>query len=615
MRSARISAVLVGFSIIVAPLVATAAIGSGQDGGGPQALGVAEGRDAVLPNRDALSTSERLSVPLSNQNMALALDGRGWVSLPTEVIETLRAFSGPVTIEICMRWREFRKWSRAWDFGSDAGAVFLGNTGVESTLVTCFTGIRDNNVFACSLPLNEWVTIAAVWDAEVFRLYVDGKQVYTQVERPAAFPPSAAGYFLGNSNWRVDELLFGDIDAFSIKKGALYVRDYEPKPLAADGESLLFYGFEGIGDAVVMDTSGNGNHGLLKGAWRFMARPQEAPELAAAGTRSEGGAPTGDAWGRVGRALLQAGIRVVDSGAALEVVLRNTNSGVCEIEAKQPWVFHFRGKEGVVQHFQPERLPGMEGRIILREGETRRGKIRIRDISSDVDLTKECEVWVTWGSERSSASREMSVASGVVTVKKEKSEEVWQSEERERMWSSLRQQTAEGRREIPYGTLCSRELRLVFEKPGGEWANATWGAPEAGMRAGIILDTKSLRASDEFEAELVLENVGEADLAWWRLGSFPYDWLVNVTRPDGKKVERTEFWRQMYMRPYWGREYPVLFRVGELARVRIPITGLFVLNTPGDYELSVAASGHFEGGGGEKTRSLCRSSVKFTVQE
>ncbi len=99
----------------------------------------------------------------SPTNVALALDGRGWVSLPSEVIERLRACSGPVTIEVCMRWREFRKWSRAWDFGSDAGALFLGNAGVESTLVACCTGIQNDNVFAGSLPLDQWVTIAAVW--------------------------------------------------------------------------------------------------------------------------------------------------------------------------------------------------------------------------------------------------------------------------------------------------------------------------------------------------------------------------------------------------------------------------------------------------------------------
>ncbi|HAK96181.1 MAG TPA: hypothetical protein DCM87_14605 [Planctomycetes bacterium] len=164
---------------------------------------------------------------------------------------------------------DFRAWSRAWDFGADTGAVFVGNTGTESTLVACFTGVKNDNVFACSLPLDEWVTIAAVWDEDVFRLYVDGKQICSRATKPSAFPSSWSGYYLGNSNWRIDALLFGDIDAFSIKKGALYSRDYEPKPLAPDDRSILFYGFEHVKGALVMDTSGNDNHAQLFGAWRF----------------------------------------------------------------------------------------------------------------------------------------------------------------------------------------------------------------------------------------------------------------------------------------------------------------------------------------------------------
>jgi len=584
MYFARIATVLMGFSIIAAPLAAT----------------VVDGSD---PSGETVGS-----------NTALSLDGRGWVSLPTEVTERLRTFSGPVTIEICMRWREFRKWSRAWDFGSDTGALFLGNAGVESTLVTCCTGIQNDNVFAGSLPLDHWVTIAAAWDAQVFRLYLDGKQIHTQAAKPAAFPASGTSYFLGNSNWRADELLCGDIDAFSIKRGALYAADYEPTLLAPDSRSLLFYGFENTDDAVVVDSSCNGNHGLLKGAWRFIPGPEKTGGLETTNA-GRGGAPAGDVWGPAGRASLQAGIRVVDWGTALEVVLRNANSGVCEMESKQLWVFHFRDRQGVEQHFQPDRLPGMEGRIVLREGETRRGKIRVGDISPGVDVTKEWEVWVTWGSERPGASGKMSIRSGVVTVKEERNEEAWQREERERMWSSLSQQTPEGRREIRYGKLGSSEFRLVIEKPEAELANATWGMPEGGVRAGIVLDKKSVRASDGLAVELVLENVGGADVAWLRAGSFASDWTVNVTQPNGKKAQMTESYKQMFMVVFRGRDDPVLFRAGELARVRISIADLFVLSAPGEYELSAAHPGFFAGRGGEKSKTVLRSSVKFILQE
>ena len=74
--------------------------------------------------------------------------------------------------------------------------------------------------------------------------------------------------------------------------------------------------------------------------------------------KGELGSSDGDVWGREGRSGLQAGIRLVNFGTAMEYVLRNTRNSVFEMRSANPWTFYLEDNQGHLRTFRPAKQPG-----------------------------------------------------------------------------------------------------------------------------------------------------------------------------------------------------------------------------------------------------------------
>ena len=123
------------------------------------------------------------------------------------------------------------------------------------------------------LPAGQPEHVAAVYDGQEARLYVDGK---LQAKEPIAGPvtrspmPTLIG---GNPNVGalagIDALWQGTIDEVRFSKVARYTDDFSPKPsFEPDGDTVVLYHFDEGRGSEACDASGNNHHGkLLGGEW------------------------------------------------------------------------------------------------------------------------------------------------------------------------------------------------------------------------------------------------------------------------------------------------------------------------------------------------------------
>ncbi|MGC9328225.1 MAG: LamG-like jellyroll fold domain-containing protein, partial [Candidatus Hinthialibacter sp.] len=187
----------------------------------------------------------------SRRNLVMSFDGDGdYLQLPADVFCGLDSF----TVEAWFRWESFGYFSQPWSFGSSETSDIIGlnNEHYSSTLqFFIYEGwVLQLIQIPEILEKEAWRHIAAVYDREEMRLYLNGvlagRHKYRR-DNLLNFPPKEN--FIGKSHWPSNEDFRGQIDEFRIWSAARTEKD--------------------IRDSMFVRLTGEEDH--LAGLWNFDA--------------------------------------------------------------------------------------------------------------------------------------------------------------------------------------------------------------------------------------------------------------------------------------------------------------------------------------------------------
>lgn len=132
----------------------------------------------------------------------------------------------------------------------------------------------SNQLYVVNVPPGQRYHIAAVWDKESKRLYIDGKLVAqganpmdsfkTDFDDSKQFPVIGKASLL---HLPLQRYLKGKIDEIRISNIARYTADYSPADrIETDEHTQALYHFDDGSGTDILDSSGNGHHGVIHGA-------------------------------------------------------------------------------------------------------------------------------------------------------------------------------------------------------------------------------------------------------------------------------------------------------------------------------------------------------------
>lgn len=114
------------------------------------------------------------------------------------------------------------------------------------------------------------VHVAAVYDGQSFKLYVNGKQQDYVGQATLPHVPSPYDFMIGadpNGKGKPHQFFKGVIDEVRISKVARYTGDFKPaKRFKPDKETLVLYHFDEGAGKIAHDASGNKYHAAIQGA-------------------------------------------------------------------------------------------------------------------------------------------------------------------------------------------------------------------------------------------------------------------------------------------------------------------------------------------------------------
>ena len=156
-------------------------------------------------------------------NNAVSLSGSGYVSLPTDVVNTLSDF----TISTWVNVSSTGGWQRIFDFGTGTGVyMFLtpnnGVNGKARFAITSGTGEQQIDGLA-ALPTGTWTHVAVTLSGSTGTLYVNGTAAGTNAAmtiKPSSLGNTTQNY-IGRSQFASDPYLNGLVDDFRIYNRAL----------------------------------------------------------------------------------------------------------------------------------------------------------------------------------------------------------------------------------------------------------------------------------------------------------------------------------------------------------------------------------------------------------
>ena len=227
--------------------------------------------DAVEPSSDPIDLA--VGLRRAGANSVLSLDGLSGShgQLPAGAYFG----TGGFTIESWVYVREVRHWSRLVDFGNGPAAdnmllaLSAGGTGRPSLhLYRGNSSAGSELTGSSSLPLKQWVHLAATFDGTTARLYLNG-----ELDAQAAFQPATQvvvrnNAFVGRSNWGGDAPAYADFDnlrIWSTGRSADEIRESMTTEYpSGTGGLVTQFTFERLGNPT-RDTSGNETHMTLHG--------------------------------------------------------------------------------------------------------------------------------------------------------------------------------------------------------------------------------------------------------------------------------------------------------------------------------------------------------------
>ena len=270
----------------------------------------------------------------SQETVANALYlNQGYVELPS----TLTVGLTDATVEAWVKWENFNKWSRVFDFGREGNAAVLQNEKKSSKLhfaVYNRAGKRHRITAKNSVRKDIWYHIAAVSGSKTgIKLYINGARVegdpfirkyekfddgihdpeYKWVSdtlATATFDDISGGMnYIGKSNWPKDELFHGYISEFRIWNTVRtrdQIKNTMVTQLAGDEAGLVgYWRFDRAEGNSVKDLTGNRHNAtLVAGAGISSVK---GPSLKKVKTAGEARQETWATFHQEGRRAFEAG--------------------------------------------------------------------------------------------------------------------------------------------------------------------------------------------------------------------------------------------------------------------------------------------------------------------
>ena len=188
------------------------------------------------------------------------------------VMPTNTWFGSQFTIEAWVYERAYATYMRVIDFGNAgcSDSVLLcqnGNTGQPAFII--FYGNTSSQVVASPqpLPLNQWVHLAATFQANTGILYVNGFPMATNAAMPAPNPVSRTNNYIAHSNWPGDpnvNAVIDDVRIWNVARSPADIAVHMSYPLTGTEANLLAYWkFDEGAGTNVLDATTNGYNGTL----------------------------------------------------------------------------------------------------------------------------------------------------------------------------------------------------------------------------------------------------------------------------------------------------------------------------------------------------------------
>jgi hypothetical protein len=228
----------------------------------------ASGTDVVdaSPNRLAGAISGAARTPNGRYGRAIVFDG---IDDVITIADSPALDLTTMTIEAWVKPATLTGWRSVLlkeDVGTLSYALYANDNAPHPAATIRVNG-DVSAIGAAALPLGTWSHVAATFDGAELRFFVNGELVDARPAAGTLEPTDGALRIGGNTVW--GEYFDGVIDEVRIYNRALAPADIARDMNAAvDSGLVAAYGFEEAAGATVVDASGNGYTGTLRGPAR-----------------------------------------------------------------------------------------------------------------------------------------------------------------------------------------------------------------------------------------------------------------------------------------------------------------------------------------------------------
>lgn len=152
----------------------------------------------------------------SEEMQVIHFDGRNsYVQLPSNMFDQVNG----ATIEAWVKWEDFNKWSRVFDFGREGNAVVVQNEKTSSKInfrIWDRGGKQHGTQAKKAVNENTWHHLAVVCGYQGMKIYVDGRLQDDDNYTGGLNQASGGMNYIGKSNWPKDALFEGFMSEFRV---------------------------------------------------------------------------------------------------------------------------------------------------------------------------------------------------------------------------------------------------------------------------------------------------------------------------------------------------------------------------------------------------------------
>ena len=152
------------------------------------------------------------------QNRVLHLNGdSAYIELSPDIFKGL----DEMTVEMWVKWKEYRDFSQPFGFGSTDNIIAVNNESIQRHLQFFIykNGELHLNKFDYLIYNNRWMHIAMIVDRQSMKFILNGRQLIRKAvntDLRNIFNNADAKFYIGKSQWEVNKYFKGSIDEFRV---------------------------------------------------------------------------------------------------------------------------------------------------------------------------------------------------------------------------------------------------------------------------------------------------------------------------------------------------------------------------------------------------------------